>query len=62
VFILSGSTVVRTLSASRPEALYPAADETAHFGAAQAALTVRVAQFSAAVGRGSSRRVTVAVA
>ena len=38
VDILSGSTAIRTLSASRPEALYPAADEIADFGVAQAAL------------------------
>lgn len=50
--ILSGSEVVRSLSASQPSVLYPAVDELADFGAAQAALAVRVAQLSAIVGRG----------
>jgi hypothetical protein len=50
--ILSGSTVVRTLAASTPNVLYPAADEIADFGSAQASLAVAVYQLSASVGRG----------
>ena len=50
--ILSGSSVVRTLSVTSPSALYAAADELADFGAAQTSLSVRVAQLSATVGRG----------
>jgi len=50
--ILSGTTVVRTLSASSPAALYAAADETTDFGSAQSSLSVRLYQLSAAVGRG----------
>ena len=38
VDILSGSTVVRTLNATTPTALYAAADELADFGAAQTSL------------------------
>jgi len=50
--ILSGSDVVRTLTASAPTALYSIEDEVADFGAAQTRLTVRIAQLSATVGRG----------
>jgi hypothetical protein len=50
--ILSGSTVVRTLTASATSALYAAADEIADFGSAQSSLSVRLYQLSAAVGRG----------
>ena len=50
--ILSGASVVRTLTVSAPTVLYAAADEIADFGAAQASLHVSVAQLSATVGRG----------
>jgi hypothetical protein len=50
--VLSGSTVVRTLHATTPSALYAAADETADFGGPQSSLAVRVYQMSATVGRG----------
>jgi hypothetical protein len=50
--VLSGSTVLGTLSAEEPSVLYPAADELADFGAAQATLSVRIVQLSATVGRG----------
>ena len=59
VDILSGSTVVRTLNATSPSALYAAADELADFGAAQTSLTVRVAQVSATVGRGFAATATL---
>jgi hypothetical protein len=52
VDILSGSTVVRTLTTSTPTALYAAADELSDFGAAQTSLHVRVTQLSTTVGRG----------
>ena len=58
VEILNGSSVVRTFEVAEPQALYPAADELADFGAPQAELTVRVAQLSASVGPGGA---TVAV-
>jgi hypothetical protein len=61
VDILNGAAVVRTLAVTAPEALYPAAQELADFGSAQAALSLRVAQMSAGVGRGFERAVTVAV-
>ena len=50
--ILSGSTVVRTLSAISPAALYAASDEMLDFGATQSSFGVRLYQISAAVGRG----------
>ncbi len=52
VDILSGSIVKRTLDATSPSVLYPSASEIADFGAAQASLTVSVAQVSSSVGRG----------
>ncbi len=57
--ILSGGDVVRTLTATSPNALYAAADELADFGAAQLSLTVRIAQVSATVGRGFAAGATL---
>ena len=57
--ILSGGSVVRTLTAAAPTVLYASADEVADFGAAQSALHVRVAQLSATVGRGFAADVTL---
>lgn len=53
VDILSGSTVVRTLSASSPTVVYPAAQQTADFGAVPPSLTVEVYQLSTRFGRGT---------
>jgi hypothetical protein len=50
--ILSGTTVMCTLAAATPTALYAAADEIADFGSAQTTLNIRVTQLSATVGRG----------
>jgi hypothetical protein len=61
VDILSGSEVVRSLSAAEPSVLYPAADELADFGSTQANLAVRVAQMSAIVGRGFATQSTLTV-
>ncbi|HEX8665731.1 MAG TPA: glycoside hydrolase/phage tail family protein, partial [Beijerinckiaceae bacterium] len=61
VDILNGAAVVRTIAVAVPEALYAAAQELADFGAAQATLSLRVAQMSATVGRGFERAVMVAV-
>ena len=61
VDILSGATVLRTLSATTPSALYAAADELTDFGLAQASLNLRVAQVSATVGRGFVTAATVIV-
>jgi hypothetical protein len=61
VDILNGAVVTRTLATITPEAFYPAAQELADFGAPQTALSLRVAQMSAALGRGFERAVTVTV-
>jgi hypothetical protein len=54
VDILSGSDVVRMLTGETSDILYPLADEVADFSTPQTELTVRVAQMSATVGRGTS--------
>jgi hypothetical protein len=59
--ILSGSSVVRSISCSTPQALYAAADELTDFGAVQTGVHVRVAQISATVGAGHATEVTLAV-
>jgi hypothetical protein len=60
VDIMDGSTVVRTITGlSSPSATYSAADQTTDFGSTQSAVTVRVYQISATVGRGFYREVTV---
>lgn len=61
VDILSGATVLRTLSSTSTTALYATADELADFGAAQSSLTVRVAQVSATVGRGFAAEATLRI-
>jgi hypothetical protein len=50
--ILSGSSLVRTLSATARSALYATSDEMLDFGSAQSSFSVRLYQISAAVGRG----------
>ena len=57
--IMSGSDVVRTLTAPAPAAFYAMADELADFGAVQASLIVRIAQLSATVGRGFATQVVL---
>ncbi len=50
--VLNGSTVVRTLASSMPAATYTAAQQVADFGAQQAAVSARIYQLSASIGRG----------
>ena len=57
--ILSGGSVVRTLTTATPSVLYAAADEIADFGAPQTSLDVRVTQVSATVGRGFAAEATL---
>jgi len=57
--VLSGASVVRTLSATSPAVTYTAAQQTADFGAAQAAVPVKVYQISQSFGRGTPRAATV---
>jgi hypothetical protein len=59
--ILSGGAVVRSIACVTPQALYAAADELADFGTVQTSLHIRVAQLSAAVGRGYEAEVTLAI-
>ena len=51
----------RRLAAAEPSLLYPGGQELADFGAPQTALSVRIAQISAVVGRGAERFATVPV-
>ncbi|WP_040425594.1 phage tail baseplate protein, partial [Afipia birgiae] len=57
--ILSGASVVRSISSSAPSALYAAADERADFGAPQSSLHGRVSQMSSTVGRGHPTEFTL---
>jgi hypothetical protein len=57
--VLSGSTVLRTLSAAGPSVLYAAADELADFGVAQSSLAVAVYQLSITAGRGFPAQATL---
>lgn len=57
--VMSGSTVKRTISVSSPTWTYSAANQTTDFGSAQAAITFRIFQISATVGRGYPREVTL---
>jgi hypothetical protein len=50
--IRDGPTIVRSLEVTATAALYTAAHELADFGSPQSELSVRVAQLSAAIGRG----------
>jgi hypothetical protein len=59
--ILDGTTVKRVLHATAPYVLYPAADEIADFGAPLSAISVRIAQVSAVIGRGYPLEATVTV-
>lgn len=53
VDIMDGSDVVRTITGlSSPTASYSASDQITDFGSVQSAITVKVYQLSAAVGRG----------
>lgn len=59
VDVMDGSTVVRTLTSASPSVTYSASDQTTDFGSTQSAVTVRIYQMSAAVGRGYPLEVTV---
>lgn len=53
VDVMDGTAVKRTLDTTSPTATYTEAQQIADFGAAQAVVSVRVAQISANVGRGT---------
>ena len=60
VEIMNGTTVVRTITGLTSEtAAYSAANQAIDFGSTQAAVSVRVYQISAAVGRGMAGEATV---
>lgn len=57
--VMSGSTVKRTIATASPVFSYSAADQSADFGSAQAAITFRIYQLSSVVGRGYPLEVTL---
>jgi hypothetical protein len=59
--ILEGTTVKRVLSSTTAQVLYASADEIADFGAPIAAISLRVVQMSALVGRGYPAEAVVSV-
>jgi outer membrane lipoprotein SlyB len=59
VDILSGSTVVRTLSTSTPTVSYSAANQTIDFGSIQSSVNVKIYQLSSYVGRGYAATATI---
>jgi hypothetical protein len=61
VDILSRTNVKRTLSSATTSVLYLPQQELSDFGAVQANLSLRIAQVSAAVGRGFELNVTVPI-
>lgn len=58
--ILSGSAVVRTVEVGEAAATYPATDELADFGSAQAVLALRVCQLGR-LGAGPPLQAVVAI-
>lgn len=61
VTLFSGDGALRSMTASGPALLYPAAAETADFGGPQHALDVAVAQFGAIAGLGPATRALIPV-
>lgn len=59
--VLDGGVVVRAAETAIPQWLYATADENADFGAPRAALTLRIAQWSDAVGWGETLTRTIHV-
>lgn len=59
--ILSGLTLVRSVTLAEPQYRYLAADELADFGAPQSSLSIRVAQVSAILGPGTFLETTIHV-
>lgn len=59
VDIMNGATVVRTLTTNSPTTLYTAAQQITDFGSVQSAVTIKIYQRSAVVGRGVPKLITV---
>jgi hypothetical protein len=52
VDVMNGANVARTIATTAPNASYTAAQQIADFGSVQSAISIRVYQLSAVVGRG----------
>jgi hypothetical protein len=61
VDILSGSSLIRSIAVSAPQALYAVGDEISDFGAPQTVLHLRVMQISGTVGAGQAADVTITI-
>lgn len=59
VDVMSGSTVLRTLTRATPTVTYTAAQQTTDWGSPQSSVVFKVYQVSAAFGRGYAGQVTV---
>ena len=59
VDILSGLTVLRTLSSSTANVTYTSAMQTADFGGPPSSLSIAIYQISSTVGRGSPAAATL---
>ncbi len=59
VDIFDGADIVRTIAVTAETASYSAADQTTDFGSEQAAITIRIYQLNAIVGRGYHREAVV---
>jgi hypothetical protein len=57
--VLSGSTVLRTLTASSPSVAYSVVDQVTDFGSTQSTISVRLYQISGVVGRGTGKADTL---
>ena len=57
----SDGRILRSLTASAPSLLYPAADESTDFGAPQSVIEIAVAQLGTVAGPGPARRARVPV-
>ncbi|MDG9780259.1 phage tail protein [Metapseudomonas otitidis] len=57
--VMSGATVKRTIASTSESFSYSAANQSADFGSAQSAITFRIYQMSAVVGRGYPLEVTL---
>lgn len=59
--ILSGATTLRTIAATSPTCIYPAAQQLADFGTLQSSYTIAVAQVSTLLGPGVWRTATLSL-
>ena len=57
--VLSGTSVMRTITSTSPTAVYTSAQQVADFGSAQAAVSVQIYQISNLLGRGYPASATI---